>query len=287
VGLLKLGTLWPLPEEFLAAFVADKRDILIVEDTEPYVEVQLRALAQRMGWTLGIQGKQTGQLPREGALTARQIRAAIAALGGRSLPPFVGGGDHQETRPSQQGLCEGCFYVPLFEALRDALAETERGAVICADPGCSIRIHQPPFEMLHVKHCMGSAIGLALGLWLAGVDELPIALVGDSSFFHSGLNGLLSAVASDAGIIALILDNGSAALTGGQPHPGSGRDARGGRAPAAQLETVLRSCGVHHLDVIESPDYSAARRVFRNALATQGLRVVIGRGECIRASQRA
>jgi indolepyruvate ferredoxin oxidoreductase alpha subunit len=283
VSLLKLGTVCPLPEEFLIAFLGDKRKVVVIEETEPFVEARLRALAQRRDLALDIEGKQTGYLPREGALTAEQIRTAISQVRGESLPPFAGTAGQDAARPSQQGLCEGCFYIPLFAALRDTLAELGRQAVVCADPGCSIRIHQPPFEMLHVKHCMGSAIGLASGMWLAGVDALPVALVGDSSFFHTGLNGLLSAVAGGAEILVLILDNGSAALTGGQPHPGSGRDARGARTRAVQLDEILRACGVDHLDTVDPVDSPSTRRALRGALLAQGLRVLIARGKCTRA----
>jgi len=285
VSVLKLGTLYPLPQEFLAAFLAGKGRVLVLEETEPFLEERLRALAQRRSLALDIWGKETGHLPREGALTAEQIGAAMAEVRGEPLPPSIGIAGEAARRPSQQGLCEGCFYIPLFEALRDTLAELKSGAVICADPGCSIRIHQPPFEMLHVKHSMGSAIGLASGLWLSGVEGLPIALVGDSSFFHTGLNGLLSAVTSGAHILVLILDNGSAALTGGQPHPGSGRDARGSQARAVQLEGILRACGVDHLVTIDPTDRTISKRALRDALQAQGLRVVIARGECLRVDR--
>jgi indolepyruvate ferredoxin oxidoreductase alpha subunit len=284
MGLLKLGTIYPLPEELLVGFMVDKRNVLVVEETEPFVEMRLRALAQRRGLALDIQGKQTGHLPREGALATNQIRAAIGQLQREPLPPLAGA-DRTPPRPSQQGLCEGCFYIPLFEALRDTLAEVGLRGVVCADPGCGIRIHLAPFEMLDVKHCMGSAIGLASGLWLAGVEAVPIALLGDSSFFHTGLNGLLSAVSSGAHIFVLILDNGSAALTGAQPHPGSGRDARGDPSPAVQLERVLRACGVDHLTTIDPADHPSTVSALRHAMLAQGLRVVIARGECVRASQ--
>ena len=285
VSVLKLGTLYPLPQEFLAAFLTGKRKVLVVEETEPFLEERLRALAQRRELALHIQGKETGHLPREGALTVEQIRTAVAELRGKPLPPSIGTAGQEAARPSQQGLCKGCFYIPLFEALRDTLAELERRAVICADPGCGIRIHQSPFEMLHVKYSMGSAIGLASGLWLAGVEEVPIALVGDSSFFHTGLNGLFSAAASGAHILVLILDNGSAAMTGGQPHPGSGRDARGSQVRAVQLEGLLRACAVDYLVTIDPTKHSATRRALRDALPAQGLRVVIARGKCIRVNR--
>ena len=257
----------------------------MLEETEPFLEERLRSLAQRHGLVLDIQGKQTGNLPREGALTVEQSRAALAELQGESLSETVGSARQEAVRPSQQGLCEGCFYIPLFQALRDTLATLELPAVICADPGCAIRIYHPPFEMLDVKHSMGSAIGLASGLWLAGMDRLPIALVGDSSFFHTGLNGLLSAVASGAHILVLILDNGSAAMTGGQPHPGSGRDARGTPARAVQLEGLLNACGVDYLATIDPTDRLATSKAVRQALQAKGLRVIIARGKCSRAGQ--
>lgn len=283
-SVLKLSTLHPLPEELVAAFLTDKRRVLVIEETGPFVEEELRALAQRRKITLDIWGKGTGHLPREGILTARQIRDAVTELRGEPLPSLDIKG-REAPRPSEQGLCEGCFYIPLFEALRDTLDETGHQAVICADPGCSIRIHQPPFEMLHVKHSMGSAIGLASGLRLAGVDELPIALVGDSSFFHTGVNGLLNAVTSDVDILVLILDNGSAALTGGQPHPGSGCDVRGRQVRGVQLEGLVRGCGVDYSLTVDPTDRPVTERALREALLAEGLRVIIARGRCTRTNR--
>lgn len=285
VSVLKLSTLYPLPDELLVAFLSDKERILVLEETEPFLEDRLRSLAQRRGLALDIQGKETGHLPREGALTVEHTRHALAGLRGESVSEPVGGVRGEAARPSQQGLCEGCFYTPLFQALQDELAALEVRGVICADPGCAIRIYQPPFEMLEVKQSMGSAIGLASGLWLAGVDRLPIALVGDSSFFHTGLSGLLSAVAAGASILVMILDNGSAAMTGGQPHPGSGRDARGTRAPAVQLEGLLNACCVDHLATVDPTERLATRQAVREALRAEGLRVIIARGECSEAGQ--
>lgn len=279
---LKLSTIYPLPEKLLAAFLHGKEKVLIVEEVEPFLEERLRALAQRRGLALEIWGKETGHLPCEGALTAEHIRAAVAALRGEPQPSFVRTVEQEPQRPSQQGLCEGCFYIPLFEALQEKLTELERQAVVCADPGCGIRIYQSPFEMLDVKYSMGSAIGLALGLWLSGLERLPIALVGDSSFFHTGLNGLLSAVSSGAQILVLILDNGSAALTGGQPHPGSGRDARGDQARAVQLERLLRACGVDHLAIVDPTDRPSTCRALHAAIQARGLRVIVARGQCVR-----
>jgi len=284
MSVLKLGTVYPLPEERLASFLTPRSRTLVIEETEPFVERQLQALAQRRGLNLKILGKGTGHLPREGALTEVHLRKAISRLLGEPSSLSVRASGQETIRPSQQGLCEGCFYVPLFETLRDVLAGLDRRAVICADPGCAIRIHQSPFEMLHVKHSMGSAIGLASGLWLAGIDALPIALVGDSSFFHTGLNGLLSAASSGAEILVLVLDNGSAALTGGQPHPGSGWDARGRRTRAVQIEELLRNCGGDFLTTIDPLDHSSTERELRMAILARGLRVIVARGQCVRAN---
>jgi indolepyruvate ferredoxin oxidoreductase alpha subunit len=154
--------------------------------------------------------------------------------------------------------------------------------VICADPGCGIRIHQRPFEMLHVKQSMGSAIGLAMGLSLSRTRQLPIALVGDSSFFHTGLNALLDAVANEAQILVIILDNGSAALTGGQPHPGSGRDARGNPTRVVPLERLLHACGPDYLGRVDPTDTPGTRRVLQEAIHASGLRVVVAQGMCVR-----
>jgi indolepyruvate ferredoxin oxidoreductase alpha subunit len=286
VAVLKLGTVIPLPRQLSGSFLSGKQTVLVLEETEPFVEPQLRVIAQQRCMSTRIEGKQTGQLPREGALTTAQIRMALSCVLGQ--PPTLSADSSEPGigRPSQEALCEGCYYSTLFETLQEVVTQLGRHTVVCADPGCGIRIYQPPFEMLHVKQCMGSAIGIASGLSLAGAEALPVALVGDSSFFHSGINGLLSAVSSGAHILVLVLDNGSAALTGAQPHPGSGRDARGAPAPAVQLESVLGALGVNHLFTLDPVVRAAARETLRRAMLAQGVRVVIARGVCVRSGRR-
>jgi len=153
-------------------------------------------------------------------------------------------------------------------------------AVLTGDPGCTVRLLQPPVEMLDVKYAMGGSIGLAAGLYRAGIREKVIAVVGDSSFFHSAVNGLINAAHHRAKMLVVVLDNDSAALTGFQPHPGSGSDAMGREAPKIRIEELARACSIGFVRVVDPDDFEATKAAFREGLAREELGVIVVRKPC-------
>lgn len=288
LSLFKLSTLNPLPVRSLLNFLSPLEEVLIVEEIEPFVEEKLKVLAYDQGLQVKILGKSTGHLPREGEIFSYHILQGLERfLGGLAEEDRKRIVEEKKERPLGKGFCEGCPYTPLFEAIREATQETGIPTpIITADPGCAVRLSLPPFEMLNIKYCMGASIALAAGVSKGKVKERVVAACGDSSFYHTGINALVDAIHHQADILVIILDNGTTALTGLQPHPGIPLNARGEKAPAVGLEKIIGSMPIGFLRVIEVFDKEKSRPVLREGLTQRGLGVIIARGLCPLLNQK-
>jgi indolepyruvate ferredoxin oxidoreductase alpha subunit len=281
---LRLGTVHPLPSTLVASFLRTVEAAIVIEAGIPCVERTVKSLAQSEQLTLPIYGRESGHIPVVGELFVPHIAAAL----NRFMPPLALAEDGPSSRPmpSRQGLCNGCPYIPVFDALVGAMARHggRDAFVIVGDPGCMVRAQLPPYRLLDVKSSLGSSIGTATGMALSvakdGTGTRVVAICGDSALLHSGLNGLVDAARLGVAMTVLILDNGTTALSGGQPHPGSRLDARGVPQQAVDLAALVRAAGVDALqvvDVAQGDDISAA---LEGALGEDGLAAVVARGPC-------
>ena len=300
--ILRLGTFSPMPHGTLRDFLGEVDRVLVLEETAPLVERALRGTAQKWSLCLQVAGRDTDHLPRTGELFAPQIAAALSHFApDLPLPAAEEGGRHM---PSKTPLCEGCPYIPTFDALTNVMARMGgRGAfVVVGDPGCMVRAQQEPYRLLDVKTSLGSSIATATGI-AASLQDLDvancltpdvtegrkplvrqrvIALCGDSGLLHSGFGGLLDAARIGVGMTVIVLDNGSAALTGGQPHAASEVDARGIQRPAVDLAALSRAAGVHSVRSIDVQLGEDLRDAIAEGIESQGTDVIIARGECPR-----
>jgi indolepyruvate ferredoxin oxidoreductase alpha subunit len=280
--ILRLGTHYPLPAPRLSAFLKQVESVLVLEETAPLTERALRAIAQGSGLTLPVYGRDTDHVPQTGELFAHEIASAL----NRFIPgliPLIA--DQQgRPRPSREPLCDGCPYIPTFDALEAAMAQ--RGGrdafIVVGDPGCMVRAQMPPYQLMDVKHGLGSAIGMATGIALTPTDKRIVALCGDSGFLHSGLSGLLDAARSGVRMLVVILDNGTTALSGGQPHPGSHTDARGRPRRAVDLAALARVAGAKTVKLVDLDAGQDVHPPIASGLDTDGLAVVIARGRCVK-----
>jgi indolepyruvate ferredoxin oxidoreductase alpha subunit len=184
---------------------------------------------------------------------------------------------HLET---QKTFCDDCPYTPTFQVLSQVIEELGEEPVIIAEPGCGVKLNAPPFQMLDVKYSMGSAIGIASGLARARSGVKPIAVCGDSSFFHTGINGLVNVVENRVNLFIMVLDNSVTALTGYQPHPGTGHDARGQETQAVKIEEIAEACHVPFVTVVDPGESEAMKRAFRKGLTSDELSMVVVRKPC-------
>ncbi len=268
-SVLKLGIEFPVPTDRIRRFAAHVERLFVVEELEPYLEDEIRALG------LAVEGKQF--FARAGELSAEAVRGGFVAAGvldagaGPVARPAVAG-----VGPRPPVLCPGCPHTTPYVALG------ELDAIVTGDIGCYTLAAGPPLTSMDTCLAMGSSIGMAIGLAASGLSSQPVvATIGDSTFFHGGIPALLDAVHRQANITVVILDNGTTAMTGGQPHPGIANGIRGGAAPKADVAEVCRAAGVGSVVVVDPYDVAATRRALRAAVAQPGVSVVVTSRACV------
>ncbi len=264
---LHIGT-YPIPIEAVRQLAGHVDRIVVLEDGYPYVERLLRGLLPE---PVPIDGKLNGRVPAAGELDPDVVRQAIDGEDRRpaDLPDLAG-------RPPQ--LCRGCPHADSFHALIDAMVELE-GPLVCSDIGCYTLGALPPFRAIQSCVCMGASIGMARGAVDAGYRP-AIAVIGDSTFLHSGMTPLLDAVADDTDLTVLILDNHTVAMTGTQPT----------LVPSDRLPVIVQGLGVDpdHLHVLRASHKGEADLVaaIKKEIAHRGVSVVIAERACIEAVKR-
>ncbi len=289
VSLLKIGTPHPLPEELVKRLLNSVEEVLVVEELDPFVETHIKAIAGEAGIPVKIRGKDL--VPRIGELSTRQVTEAIAGLTGTRLPIDFAALDRlsQETAPllppRPPALCPGCPHRATQYAMKIASRRVARDygkdvePVYPGDIGCYTLGYNPPMEAIDTCLCMGGSFGLANGL--AHVIEAPIvAQMGDSTFFHSGIPPMINAVYNKANITMLVLDNSATAMTGFQPHPGTGQTALGESAMPLKMEDIARACGVGFVAVIDPFDLNQAIDTLTEAIRFEGPSLVVSRYPC-------
>ncbi len=270
-SVLKLGIEFPLPGEAIRRFAAKVDRLLVVEELEPYLEEEIRRLG------IPVEGKKW--VPRAGELSAAAVRKSFVAAG--LLDPSAGPIERPDlpaVGPRPPVLCPGCPHSTPYLALG------ELDAIVAGDIGCYTLAAGPPITSMDTCLAMGSSIGMAIGLALSGRSRQPVvATIGDSTFFHGGIPALLDAIHRQANITVVILDNGTTAMTGGQPHPGIASDIRGRPALAADIAELCRACGVASVATVDPYDVAATRRALRGAIAQPGVAVVVTSRACVEA----
>lgn len=277
---LRLSTLHPLPSTRIATFLHQVDAALVLEETLPYVETGVQAIAQRAGLSLPIYGRSSGHIPGAGEVSAPQIAEALAAL----MPgwPWPSLEPTSRTLPSRQPLCDGCPYIPAMEALL-AVMERHGGRdafVVTGETGCMVRTQLPPWELLDAKYGMGSSIGLASGLARTSIPQRVVALSGDSALLHSGLGELIDAVQAGLDLLVIVLANKTTALSGGQPHPATAHNTRGQPRKPVDLIALIRATGAASVRIVDPEQTQLTKAAFDEGLAADGVAVVVVERAC-------
>jgi indolepyruvate ferredoxin oxidoreductase alpha subunit len=265
--LLKISQ-YPLPEAQVKALAARCDSILVVEDGQPVVEQGVKAL---LGAGFPVEGRLTGRLPRTGELTPDNVAAALGVPSVRSF------GTAQNLAPRPPQLCPGCGHRDVYAALNKVAAEYPDSRIF-GDIGCYTLGALPPFSALASCVDMGASITMAKGAADAGVFP-AIAVIGDSTFTHSGMTGLLDAVNDHSRITVIISDNLTTAMTGGQDSAGT-----------SKFEAICLGLGVepeHVRVVVPLPaNMEEITRVIREEIEYDGVSVIIPRRECMQTLRR-
>ena len=267
--ILKIGQ-YPLPEKLIERMVQSCERILVLEDGYPVVESKLVGLPRRDA--PAIEGRLSGRVPRTGELTPDLVADAL----GKKRPPTLAPSSVPAPRPP--ALCPGCPHIDTCQALKEILATQPDSARVFSDIGCYTLGALPPHSVIDTCVEMGASITMAKGASQAGVRP-AIALIGDSTFTHSGMTGLLDCVNENADVTVVIVDNRTVAMTGGQPSAADNR-----------LVDICRGLGVdpNHIRTIEplAKNHDANVGVLEAEIAHPGPSVVIAVRECIQTARR-
>jgi len=278
LSVFELGTIFPLPEQQITTFLTEVDRAYVLEEVEPFIENQVRSLAQRQGLKVKIYGKTTGHVPWEGDIHPARIAHFLTEELGQSLDPAPA---PARTYSSRQPFGDGCSYTPFFKTLQQLIVEKQISKpIVVGETGCLIRLNNPPFEMLDIKYSMGSSIGIACGLWRSGVEDKILAVTGDSVFFHTAINGLVNAAHHQADIVVAVMDNETVAQTGFQDRTGAGSTAMGEQVRAIFPEKVAEAMGIDNVDTLDAFDEAAIRKTLQEVFSRKGLSFLVVRGRC-------
>ncbi|HEX2986879.1 MAG TPA: indolepyruvate ferredoxin oxidoreductase subunit alpha [Chloroflexota bacterium] len=294
---LKLGMSYPLPARMILEFASRVRRLMVVEELDPFIEETVRGLGVQ------VEGKQF--FPAVGELSVERVEEGFSAAGavpaGEEMVPASSepGADKEEPLPLRPPvLCPGCPHTGTFFTLKrlgfyrgtvDAGATSQgqllgrvkrTGLVVSGDIGCYTLAVLPPLLALDATTCMGASIGMAMGMERAGLANKVVAVIGDSTFLHSGITPLLDVVYNGGTITTIILDNSTTAMTGHQENPSTGFSAKGKPAPAADLEKIVRGLGVEDVKVVNAFDLDAISSAVKDSVDRDEPSVVIVRGDC-------
>jgi len=290
VKVLKIGFSWPLPEKKITSFLKGVDKLLVVEELEPLMEDACRALAERNNLKLEIVGK-SKKIPAQVVDVAppdffsrayeynpRLVRKVIAKTFGfkhkDTTPVTLKGLPALPGRPPN--LCAGCPHRATYYAVKEVLGSD---AIYPTDIGCYTLGLLPPISMADYVICMGSSVTSSCGIARASGQKV-VGFIGDSTFFHSGLTGLANAVHNNYDMTLVILDNGTTAMTGHQPHPGVETDKIGDSTTHIDIEGVVRGLGVPHVVTIKPLKTRASIAAIKEAVEFKGVSVVISKELC-------
>jgi indolepyruvate ferredoxin oxidoreductase alpha subunit len=293
VGILKLGTTWPLPERLVAKHLARTKQVLFVEEMDPFVErsvMELAASIQPGICDLAFYGKRSGHLTAYNEQSTDIVIEALEDILGITYTARDPGYDREAKKATEIvpnrpiNMCAGCPHRATFWALKNALQLDGRGGFLCNDIGCySMAFTGPGFYQARTMHAMGSGAGVASGLGSLkqfGFEQPVLAMSGDSTFYHAVMPALVNGVYNNSNFTLVIVDNSATAMTGFQPHPGSGQLATGDPARIVELEAICRAIGAE-VEVCDPFDLESATRVLLKMMKKDaGARVVIMRHMC-------
>jgi indolepyruvate ferredoxin oxidoreductase alpha subunit len=278
--ILRLGFSHPMPPNLIKTFLGGCEKVLVAEEGEPVMEEAVKAIAQEAGLTLPIAGKGEKRFSRLYEFDPAMVRRVMAGYFGipysESRPVDLSNVPEIPQRPPN--LCAGCSHRATFYAVKMAAEGSE--TIYPTDIGCYTLGFLPPLAMGDFLICMGSSVSTACGFSKA-TDKKVVAFIGDSTFFHSGMTGLVNAVYNNHNFTLVILDNGTTAMTGHQPNPGvdmSNLNLSGyGRI---SIEALVRAIGVEHVTVIKPYKVKKSIEAVKAALAHKGVSVIISQEMC-------
>jgi indolepyruvate ferredoxin oxidoreductase alpha subunit len=284
ISTLRLAASVPCGKDKAAALLTNCSKVLVAEELEAIIEKHCFIEAYKSRLDVKILGKEDGTFSRIGQFDARLVENGIRKA--LDIPPLD---THLKEKPERLcaarpiGFCAGCphrgTYMGLEKGLK-ALGFKKEQVFITGDIGCTILGSCPPFDILWTELSMGASIPFAHGVAYSNIPSPVIATIGDSTFFHAGIAGLVNAIQHNIDMLVVILDNGWTAMTGMQVNPGTGQEFQKSGWKRLDIEPLVRGLGVEHLWTADAYDVNAIAEATEKALKLPGLKVILSRREC-------
>lgn len=285
VKILKVGTPHPFPEELAVQFLTGLSEVLVLEELDPVIEKELVYLAGKYHLPVTVKGKLTGDTKNAGENSVESVCGDMA----RFLPEYeinreeTGEGEETDDMPElplrPPVLCAGCPHRASFYAVKEAVGR--RKAVYSGDIGCYTLGNARPLDMVDTCLCMGADVTIAQGIHIIEPDTVNFSFIGDSTFFASGITGVINAVYNGTDIVLVVLDNSTTAMTGHQPHPGTGVTMMGDVTQSISIEKVLEGIGVKRIVTADPLNLAEAVKAVEDVMEEKGVRAVIFLSPCI------
>lgn len=279
---LKVSTPHPFPEQLAVEFLTGLEEVLCIEELDPVIERELIYIAGKYHLPVKILGKLSHHVKNSGENTRDSVLADIAAFMGRQLPEQ---GENGQAVPAPElpvrppVLCAGCPHRASFYAVKKAMQG--RKTIFCGDIGCYTMGNAMPLDMVDTCLCMGAGLGIAQGVGHIEPDTSCFAFVGDSTFFAAAIPGVVNAVYNQAEMTLVVLDNSTTAMTGHQPHPGTGHTMMGEVVAKVNIEAVLQGIGVTAVETVNPLDLDKSIEMVRKMAGMPGVKAIIFKYPCI------
>ena len=265
VAILKLGWTNPLPKALVAKFAKSVKKLLVIEELDPFLEDQIRAMGVKV-----VDHKTELNMFELNADRIQNLRHELLGDVPRAKAKKV-----DETLPRRPPvLCAGCGHRGVFHTLH------KLGATVTGDIGCYTLGAFPPLDAMDSTICMGASIGNAAGMKKAGLKGRICAVLGDSTFFHSGITGILSALYNGTPVTTVVLDNRITGMTGHQDNPGSGKTLMGDPAPVTEIDAIAKACGYKKVVTVSADDLAELEKVLADAMDGEEPALVIAYAPC-------
>lgn len=297
---MRVATPFPFPEKLALEFLAGLDEVLCIEELDPVIERALTYVCGKYSLDVRICGKLTGDIPPSGENSMEIVKGALAEfLKYNETDTTVEETEQAAAETKEEPaaelpqppalpvrppvLCAGCPHRASFYAVKAAMRGKK--TIYCGDIGCYTLGNAAPLDMCDTCLCMGAGIGIAQGVGHIEPDTKCFAFVGDSTFFASGITGTVNAFYNQADMTLIVLDNSTTAMTGHQPHPGTGRTVMGQVVEKVSIERVLRAIGLTVVETVDPLDYALSVETVKRVADEPGVKAIIFRSPCIAISK--
>ncbi len=276
--LLKIATPNPFPEKLALEFLQGLDEVVCIEELDPVIEKELTYICGKHGLNVKIRGKLDSTVQPAGENTVESVKNVLSGFldityqqADFPAPPDM------PVRPPV--LCAGCPHRASFYAVKQATKGKK--AVYSGDIGCYTLGNAQPLDMVDTCLCMGADVTIAQGIHRVQPDTVNFSFIGDSTFFASGITGVVNAVYNQTDIVLVVLDNSTTAMTGHQPHPGTGVTMMGDFCAKVSIEKILNAVGCSYVKTVDPLDLNAAEAAVKEAIELKGVKAIIMKSPCI------